>query len=739
MRERFLGEWAAGEARVFSEKAYKRRSLPEWDVRWQQLTVQARYSYLHLVKLPEKISAGYRPPPSTPRDNFPPDVLEELAAAGFVTIDVTRSNATIDRVFAGTGADDFAWRGRILRRMHLLDAHQQSEFSKYVEEVFFGSDLLQAIASVLRGVGFEGHYYQLDDLIRRHVVGHRWQEWVVQAINNPLTKPILKLVTESGGAIPLLELVGGIKGSKPDEVRSVVDKLIVHLALVEDFRPESLELMVGILPAVREKMTLACQPRERPPLLVCPSPKELAPHGSVIINDLRAVLLEIANGPPRLRGDFVLYQTERKRFLPALEPLPPWLFELLGWSTESRLNQAVEWARALQMVKPASDGPNIRIQLGTAGHLWLSSDLHEQYTKVFNYLTQEAARGERSLSQRPFFDPGGDFSRHPSAETKRFFGEHITVQKVENRGTLPRNWGTIKPAHQVSLRPFVERALAALEPGVFYKLDSVISHLAFPEHNPLNAGLPPDRTAITLAFASVPPFDEEREEAGKSLIETFVLSRLIPLGCVRAAIDDKNTICIAREASYGLYFGRRIAPAALLAPSDVVGKVVVQPDFSVIVIGLNPASLAELTLFCERTTKGSGHGATVLKITRESVVKAVRLGLKPAEILARLTRYSSNPLPANVQHEINEWSSWVRRVTLSKVTILRCGDAETADRVMAVLRRRTERLSETLVAIDQAELAAKDRDKLLGQGIIVQADSDVREADEERETDDSIF
>jgi hypothetical protein len=735
MREQFWREWAAGEARVFSEKAYKRRLLPEWDAKWQQLTVPARYSYLHTVKLPEKIPVGYGPAPNTSRDSFPCEVLDELAAAGFVKIDVSRSNAAIDRVFAGTGTDDFAWRGRILRRMHLLDAHQQSEFSKYVGEVFYGTDLLQVIMNVLRKVGFDGYYYQLDDLIRRHVIGHRWQEWVTQFIDDPLTTPILKLITESGGAMPLFELIGGINGTKADEVRAVVDKLIVHLALVEDFRPETLELMVGILPAVREKIMLAAQPRERPSLLVCPAPKDLAPHGSVIINDLRAVLLEIANGPPRLRGDFVLYQTERKRFLPALEPLPPWLFEALSWSTESRLNQAVEWARALRMVRPVADGPNVRIHLGTAGHRWLSSDLHEQYAEVFNFLTQDPKVAELAYLKEEFYDPGGDLSLHPLAGNMRFFGEQITVQKVEKRGAPPRNWRTIKPTDHVSLRPFVERALAILKTGVFCRLDSVISYLAFPDHNPLNAGLPPDRTVVTVGAHTVPPFAEEREAAGKSLIQTFILSRLIPLGCVRAAVDDKGMICIARELSCDLYFGGKINPTDLFAPSDAAGKVVVQPDFSVIVIGLNPASLAELTLFCERTTKGGGHGATLLKITRESVMKAVRLGLKPEEIVTRLTRHSSNALPANVLHEVKEWSSWVRRITSSKVIVLRCGDAETANRVISVLRRRTERLSETLVAIDEAKLTAKDREKLLGQGIIVQADSDNREIDDDPETE----
>jgi hypothetical protein len=198
-------------------------------------------------------------------------------------------------------------------------------------------------------------------------------------------------------------------------------------------------------------------------------------------------------------------------------------------------------------------------------------------------------------------------------------------------------------------------------------------------------------------------------------------------------------ICIARELRCELYFGHKIDPAALAPSADGGGRVVVQPDFSVIVIGLNPGSLAELALYCERTTKGGGQGATVLKITRESVVKAVRLGLKPADIVARLARHSSNTLPANVLREVKEWSSWVRHVTSSKATVIRCGDRDAADRVMAALGRRTERLNETIVAIDQTKLTAKERDKLLGQGIIIQADSDAQENGEEQDSADEIF
>ena len=166
---------------------------------------------------------------------------------------------------------------------------------------------------------------------------------------------------------------------------------------------------------------------------------------------------------------------------------------------------------------------------------------------------------------------------------------------------------------------------------------------------------------------------------------------------------------------------------------------VVQPDFSVIVIGLNPATVADLTLFCERKTKGGGQGATVLKITRESVVRAVRFGLKRDELVARLKRHASNELPANVLREVKEWSSWVRQVTLSTVTVIRCGERDTADRVMAVLRRQAERIGDTIIAIDHAKLTASERDKLLGQGIVVQTDSNARKEPEKEFIGDSLF
>jgi hypothetical protein len=44
------------------------------------------------------------------------------------------------------------------------------------------------------------------------------------------------------------------------------------------------------------------------------------------------------------------------------------------------------------------------------------------------------------------------------------------------------------------------------------------------------------------------------------------------------------------------------------------------------------------------------------------------------------------------------------------------------------MKRQAERVNDTLVAIDQKKLTAADRNKLQGHGIIVQGDSQAREA-----------
>ena len=108
-----------------------------------------------------------------------------------------------------------------------------------------------------------------------------------------------------------------------------------------------------------------------------------------------------------------------------------------------------------------------------------------------------------------------------------------------------------------------------------------------------------------------------------------------------------------------------------------------------------------------------------MKISRDSVVRAVANGLKPKQILDRLAKHASHAPPANVLREVRDWAGWVREVKAETLAVLRCVDRETADRVVAALKGQTERLNDTLVALEASRLTPAERKKLKDQGILV--------------------
>lgn len=711
--------------RAFHERVYQRRFLAAWDDKWHRLSDQARNFFLNVVKGPAKQPNNQPDQPSVSVDKFPPHILKELITAGFVEVQRARSQTFTDRVIACTGLYDFAERVRALQRLHLLAADQPSELTKYVEYVYFSVQLIGVLVNTLRKVGIHDAF-QLDEILKRYVMNYRWPRWVARELGEPLADQILDVVQEAAGPVLLADLLGQIKGSSPNAARSVVDKLVAHLALVEDLQSGTWELTVGFLPAVREGLIRAGKPRERPPLLVCERTREIGPDGSPIVNDLRAVLLEVASEPPRLRQDQALFQKEIERFQAALEPMAGWLLEALDWSDEKRLNRSLAWARTLKLVEDVIEGKQIHLHLTSKGHKWLAGGLDAQYMAIYDLLRTLPARGEYSPYLGSDF-PGSFSTGNLGPGDMRFLGEHVTAQRVEKEKYVPTAWNS-KPEDYQALRKQLDRSLAMLKPGVFYRLDSVESNLVFGPHNPLNRGLDLDQVVVYWIDRPVPPLEERREETGQLLIDALVRRRLIPLGCVRAAIDDAGKLCVAREPRLDAYFGRAVARADLDPTAKLEAKVVVQPDFSVIVIGLNPAPAADLAPFCVRTTRGGSPGAMVLKITRESVLKAVSHGLKPVEIVARLKRHASNEVPTNVLREVQDWSNWVRHVTASTLTVLRCPDQDTADRVMGAFKHHAQRVNDTLVAIDQKKLTSTERNKLRDHGIIVQGGSEAEES-----------
>jgi hypothetical protein len=687
--------WKPSQAGPFFEKGWKRANQESWEARWLELGVEARSAFLRAVKVPaNKVN---RTPVSVAADHLLPNLLRELTAARFVEV---RPGAGPPRVFAAGDVLDFSSRLQAAHRYHLLAADQPSELEAYAKFCFAQDGLFRLLEGILRAHEVDP-LYRLEEMLERYVARGRWIDWVLRRLNDPMAERLVDLVQEASHPLPLAGLAARIKGSDPTVVRAALNDLVTHLVLFEDLHPDTWELVVGLLPSVRQERLAAQQPRQRPPLQVCPTPREVGPEGGFAVNDLLAFLLELAGEPPRLRRDQTLFQKELERFQQVLESLPAWLSAALHAQPAQRLDRALWWARHLQLVTKGSKNGESRLCLSPRGQGWLTTGPEAQYAHVYEFL-----RATPSLNDAyPFFAPADS----------RYLGADVTaVPSAKARATA---WD-VKPAHRQALRDAVAQSLNALPLGVFHTLDSFLAHAAFGEHNPLLLGQTLHEVAVFRHGRRVPPFEEEVEEAGRASLRDVCCERLIPLGCVRTGLDGQGRLCIARLPRLDSYFGREpVSPA--LAAEPQASRVVVQPDFSIIVIGPNPAPVAELAPFCERAQGHPGQGAFVFKLTREAVIKAVSHGLEGAEILARLQRHASAALPANLVREVREWCDWVRPVQTSTLTVIRCPDRGTADRVAAALGRQAERLNDTLVGIPEASLSTADRKKLQQHGLVV--------------------
>ena len=697
--------WWDKKSPAFHDAAYDRATLPVWDERWDKLSVAARKYLLTNVKSSPRRNR-HDEQPYAPAERFADaGVLDELKAQGFLTIREAIGREKGPQAALVNEAVDFLQRMRGLRRYHLLDADQPSELIKYVNYCFIKYGLLNELYAILQKAGINPHMLY-GDLFELYVTRRHWPDWVAGYLDDSLAEAILEAIERAEGRLPMQEIARRLPGHKPAEVRAVLEKLITRLALFEDLDPETYELQVGLLPSVRADREEANRPRSRPPLVPCSPPLEPGPEGGTDIPDLRAVLLELASGRARLRQDGALFQKEVERFESLLEPLPRWLSEMYNLTPDHRLNIAFHWAQRLHLTNKKKEGDRSWMDLTSAGRSWLARRPEEQYAFIY-----EALRDPNRPAD-PF-----DYWRH-DYDDNQFLGVPVAAVAVPARRQDRDSWGSpLTPEQRQRLRDALYAAFAELPVGVFHRFDNFVAHAVFGPHNPLLLGLQPEQVQVRINARPVASLEEQLSEAARHVLGQLVSNRLVSLGCLQAGRDSDGELLITRRPRLDAFFGHE-APVEPEVPAGVT-KVVVQPDFSVVVIGVDLSPVAELAAFCERVRERGSAGSVTLRITRASVLRAVTAGLSGDDILERLRRHASSALPANVIHEVREWAGWVRSASAEPATLFRCPDAAAADRIMAALGKRAEKLTATIVSFPDAILNDAERRKLLEQGVIL--------------------
>ncbi len=344
------------------------------------------------------------------------------------------------------------------------------------------------------------------------------------------------------------------------------------------------------------------------------------------------------------------------------------------------------------------------MQVTRAGQDWLGKPTEEQYAVIARFFSDSSVRSSR------YYPLHGD---------NDFMVSSVISVPVNDRRKPPNFWN-LKPEDIKPMRQAFARCFDELPIGEFYPLADFVAHACHGTNNPLRLGRDDGEYEVVSDDRPVSPFPEVLDPLAANALKKLILERLIPFGGVQGGWDGRRLL-IARQPLCDLYFGRPSAKPRLITAADA-GKVVVQPDFSILIIGENPASAAELAPFCERKPGSASHGTLHFVLTKSSVVRAAMAGISAREILARLERHSSVPIPGNVRHEIGEWAGTVCHVNVELRILIRCPDASAAVRVAGLLGKDAERIGGTAVAVPIGSWTANAKRKLREAGIVLPPD-----------------
>jgi hypothetical protein len=209
---------------------------------------------------------------------------------------------------------------------------------------------------------------------------------------------------------------------------------------------------------------------------------------------------------------------------------------------------------------------------------------------------------------------------------------------------------------------------------------------------------------------------EEWEALWETLLDGFFVLRLAMLGGARVGRTAEGRICFSLTG-----VGRYLLGGAMdfQYGHEVHAEVIVQPNFEVVFLAPAPRVEAQLARFAERVGAGPG---VMFRLTRASLLGAAEAGLSLDQMLGTLRQVSSRELPANVERQIQDWFSVVRRVAVRPTVLLRCPDAETAARVIAAGGDNVRPLTDTVLELLDSNAGARKKllARLRKEGVFVE-------------------
>lgn len=200
---------------------------------------------------------------------------------------------------------------------------------------------------------------------------------------------------------------------------------------------------------------------------------------------------------------------------------------------------------------------------------------------------------------------------------------------------------------------------------------------------------------------------ESLETEARTMLADFLFKRLIPLGGAELGCGHGKSTGFRLNEIGRYYIGAtRKFPTSNRCTN---GRVIVQPNFEIMILGSNLLAETNLAPICERTGAKSG---AVFRITRQSIQQALRQGATTDSILATLRGLSDHDLPGNVVIEIGGWSQSRKTFVTRPATLFVCPDATVAARIRSLLPTAAVPLNDTTFELT-APLTTPQRRKLV--------------------------
>ena len=607
---------------------------------------------------------------------------------------ILRPSANGKRLLLNQDAKNFLRVIRALENNNSLESGSKQVFETYLSN-YFTYEERNSLANLT------GQWYDDYDAIYRRVSRVQWLEEFVRAKHSEWIKHhVVRSHRESyfelpevfamsqrlvgdclahAGAIPFQELTSRYEGCDSGVLDAALMSCFRYLLLYPWLESKHRDAVLGVWPRIIQRLN---RKLPTPPAAVEATNTFQAP---LLIHDMTTLLVSAGAEPFRVKaGDHQLFAKAQKTLEGSISGIPAWVEEGFQLDRGSRVGDALYHVQHFGLVQQMGvTGKDLRIETTKKGLEWLELRAKTRLRRMLDSV-REATERLRKSSDYYYDDPSLLVSQI-SLSDQKLFRKVIRAAK-EQYASLPArsfvDFNNFSDYHSRCGNPLLEHAEAGgkvqgtFGPRYFYDATS-----------------------------------EEMEDSWLGLLWNILRARLLPMGAATVGHSADGSLCLGLSDA-GRYLLGLAGDFELEEAAG--GEVIVQPNFEVVFLGPRPLAEVEISRFAER--RGS-HVGLLFKITKSSVMKAAAAGLTAESVFEILGLYCSKDIPNNVNREILGWVGACRRITVHSAVLIRCPDAETAARVLAVSGGKADRVTDTILELRDGDRQSELVRKLKGMGI----------------------